>query len=248
MSRSNPQLHLSNPSTRWMEWNGEKGEVRYYDKEKKENVSMGSEITFLLLDQLGCVNGWNDPSNSAIFSNEVRDSRQEVMVVKSFKGGTIAEGLYGQIKHQVKAAGGAYHANCYIAYKKDGALSIGSLKLRGAALHAWAEFTKAKRTDLDTKAVRIDGYTEGKKGRIIFRVPIFKTVAASEETNVIAVELDKQLQKFLDSYLKRNKSEQVESTMPPAHHVTDEEMAEEPEWYDNPEAAAAVITDDDIAF
>lgn len=241
MSRSNPNQHLSNPATRWMEWNGEQGIVRYYDKEKKENVELGADFTFLLLDQLGCVNGWNDPSNSAIYSNEVRDSRQEVMVVKSFKGGIIAEGLYKAIKDRVNAAGGSYHANCYVAYKNGGDLSIGSLKFKGAALHAWAEFTKANRGELDAKAVKIEGFTEGKKGRIVFRVPIFKLVPTSAETNATAVALDKRLQQFLDSYLKRNKSDQIEAE--PAH-VSDEDIA----WHNNPEAVSSIVDEDPIPF
>lgn len=224
MSRSNPQQTLTNPATRWMEWNGELGLVRYYDKEKKENVDLGADLTFLLLDQMGCVNGWDESAGSSIYSNEVRDSRAEVLVVKSFKGGTIAEGLYKAIKDRVKVAGGSFHANCYVAYKNGAALSIGSLKFKGAALHAWAEFTKANREGLDTKAVKIDGFTEGKKGRIVFRVPIFKLVPTSADTHATAVVLDKQLQAFLESYLKRNKREQVETV--PDHHVSDEEIAQ----------------------
>ncbi len=38
MSRSNPNEIIPNPSTRWFEWGGQSGNVRYYDKEKKENV------------------------------------------------------------------------------------------------------------------------------------------------------------------------------------------------------------------
>lgn len=237
MSRSNPNEHLSNPAVRWMEWNGEKGEIRYYDKERKEQVSVGADFTFLLLDQLGCVGGWSDANDSAIYSNEVRDTRQDAMVVKSFKGGIIAEGLYGSIKDRVKSAGGKFNANCYVAFKHNGALAIGSLKFQGAALHAWAEFTKAHRASLDSMAVKIEGFTEGKKGRIVFRVPIFKVVATSPETDKQAIELDKQLQKFLTSYLRRNKSDQVESA---PEHVSDEDVL----WHDNPMAAEAIVDEE----
>ena len=240
MSRSNPTEHTPNPSTRWFEWNGEKGEVRYYDKDAKNNVDVGSDFTFLLLDQLGSVGGWHDPSQSGIYSNEVKDTRQDVMVVKAFKGGTLAEGLYKDIKDRVNAVGGQFVANCYMAFKAGEGFSIGSLKLKGAALGAWMEFCKANRADLYAKAIRIDGFTEGKKGRIVFRVPVFTLKPLSETTNAIAVGLDTQLQTFLDSYLKRTKRDQVESTMAPAHHVTDEEIAAS--------SGPTTITDDDIPF
>ena len=223
MSRSNPQTNTPNPATRWFEWNGELGIVRYYDKEAKQNVECGSDFTFLLLDQLGTVGGWHDASDSGIYSNEVRDSRQEAMVVKAFKGGVVAEGVYRDIKDRVNAAGGQFVANCYIAFKNGGdGLAIGSLKFKGAALHAWTEFTKAHRADVYKKAVRIHGFTEGKKGRIVYRVPELKLVELTEQTNADALALDKELQEFLSGYFKRTKKDQAEA--PPAQHVRDEDM------------------------
>lgn len=68
MSRSNPQDTAVNPSTRWFEWNGETGVVRYYDKAAQRTVDVGDDFTFLLLDQLGCVKGWHEPSKSSIYS------------------------------------------------------------------------------------------------------------------------------------------------------------------------------------
>ena len=127
MSRSNPHENgLTNPAVRWYEWNGEHGTVRYYDKDAKQNVEVGSDFTFMLLDQLGSVRGWHDASESGIYSNEVKDTRQEVLVVKSFKGGVLAEGIYKDIKDRINTLGGQFVANCYIAFKgTDGGLDIG---------------------------------------------------------------------------------------------------------------------------
>jgi hypothetical protein len=141
MSRSNPSENSNpNPAVRWFEWNGEKGLVRYYDKELKQNVDVGTEFRFILLDQLGSVRGWHDASDSAIYSNEVKDTRQETLIVKSFKGGTLAEGIYRDIKDRANSVGGQFVANCYIAFKHGNGLAIGSLRFKGAALGAWMEF------------------------------------------------------------------------------------------------------------
>lgn len=210
MSRSNPNEHQTNPATRFMEWNGEQGNVRYYDKALKKNVDVPIPFTFLLLDELACVRGWNDASSSGIYSNEVRDTRTDLMVVKSFKGGTIAEGLYKDIKDRVNAAGGQFNANCYIGFKDGAALAIASLKFKGAALGAWMEFRKANRSDLYKKAIHINGFAEGKKGKVIFRVPTFELKATLEETDRQAVELDRQLQQFLDGYLSRRTEDKAE--------------------------------------
>lgn len=243
MSRSNPNEGGSqNPAVKWFEWNGENGVVRYYDKEAKKNVEVGSEFTFLLLDQLGTVRGWHDASDSGIYSNEVKDTRQETLIVKSFKGGTLAEGIYRDIKDRVNAMGGQFVANCYIAFKNGGdKLSIGSLRFKGAALRAWMEFTKEHKADLYKKAIRIHGFNEGKKGRIVFRTPVLTTKAISQESDAEAVVLDKQLQEFLASYLKRPKREQVEP-----QHVSDEDMGDDYEG-EAPDNTPA-LTDDDIPF
>lgn len=222
MSRSNPNENgAANPSTRWFEWNGENGTVRYYDKDAKKNVDVGADFGFVLLDQLGGVRGWHDPSQSGIYSNEVKDTRADVLIVKSFKGGTLAEGLYKDIKDRVNASGGSFTANCYIGFKGDTGLAIGCLRFKGSALGAWMEFTKANRADLYKKGIKITGYTEGKKGRIVFRVPTFKTVELSDASNQQAIALDVTLQEFLAVYLKKNKREQVETT---ATHVRDEDV------------------------
>lgn len=236
MSRSNPHDNgAQNPAVRWFEWNGEQGSVRYYDKDAKQTVDVGSDFTFILLDQLGSVRGWHEPSQSGIYSNEVKDTRQDALIVKAFKGGTLAEGLYKEIKDRVNAVGGQFVANCYIGFKNGDELEIGSLRFKGAALGAWMEFCKANRSSLYQEAIHINGFTEGKKGRIKFRVPKFSTATLSAETNDIAVGLDVELQEYLNAYLKRNTHDRVE---PPPH---DEPPPPSDDW-------SRPITDDDIPF
>ena len=242
MSRSNPHENgAQNPATRWFEWNGENGTVRYYDKEAKQNIEVGSDFTFSLLDRLGTVGGWHDASQSGIYANEVKDTRQDVLIVKAFKGGVLAEGLYKDIKDRVNNQGGQFVANCYIAFKSADGLAIGSIKFKGAALGAWMEFEKAHRAELYSKAIRINGFTKGKKGRVVFRVPVLSVVPLAAETHLQAVALDTQVQEFLKGYLSRTKRDQVEDA--PAPHVSDEALGggsfeEEP----------PPITDEDIPW
>lgn len=242
MSRSNPNDHLSNPSKRWFEWNGEHGAIRYYDKEKKQDVEVAKPFTFLLLDQLGTVQGWHDASNSGIYANEVKDTRQERLIVKAFKGGVLAEGLYRDIKDRVNSVGGQFVTNSYIAFKNGGdGLVIGSMRFKGAALHAWSEFTRAHRNEIWNKAITIDGSTEGKKGRITFYTPTFKLSDPSAETNKIAADLDKELQRFLAAYFTRTTKDRVAE--PPPHDPDEPPPAE----YEPPPPTQHV-TDDDIPF
>jgi hypothetical protein len=224
MSRSNPNDGVRNPATRWFQFASgtDGGFVRYYDKEAEKNVPIGnaeegSKFVFLLLDELATVGGWHDPSESAIFANEVRDTRQDALVVKSFKGGELVSGLYTTIKDRIVALGGHFVASCYIAYKDGDALKLGNIRFKGAALSAWMEFKKqcpAKKNDagksvraLYVDAVKIDGFEQQKKGGTTFRVPKFGLAPVSADTNNQALALDAELQAYLADYLKRPRTE-----------------------------------------
>ena len=221
MSRSNPTETSSNPCTRWFEWAGgsDGGLVRYYDKEASQTVEVGNKFAFLLLDELASVKGWHDASDSGIYANEVRDLRQDVLVVKAFKGGELASGLYSQIKDRVGNFGGHFHASCYVAYKDGDTYRLGNIGFKGAALSAWMDFKKSAGTKDGRKAyfvdaVVINGFNEGTKGRVVYRTPKFSLSPASAEANKSAHTLDIELQEFLGSYLNRPRTEQAEAAKP----------------------------------
>jgi hypothetical protein len=250
MSRSRPtDQEIANPATRWFDWSGEKGAIKYYDRDKKEEVVVTEKFTFIVLDQLSSVRGWHEASKSGIYSNEVRDTRHDAMLVKSFKGGIIAEGFYQQIKDSVKAEGGKFNTCLYIAFKDGKELKIGQLRFRGAALGAWMNFQRSHRAEIQKHAVSIVGTDEGKKGRVVFKTPVFATQTIGEQTNDAAKQLDGELQHFLDSYLRRTKREQANVVRQHVdEHVSDEEMAETAFDDDEPIPTTATITDDDIPF
>lgn len=209
MSRSN-QTTIANPSVRWMEWNGEKGNLKFYDKDLEQRVDVDPNQTFILLDQLAVIKGWNDASDSGVYSNEVRDVTKNPFVVKAFKGGLIASGLYREIKDKIAANGGHFTASVYIGLKIENQLQIANLQLKGAALNAWIEFCKKNRANIYKKAICITGVEEGTKGRVVFKVPVFGLKELSEDTNNQAIALDIDLQNFLKAYLEKPTPEQAE--------------------------------------
>lgn len=229
MSRSNPTDNSPNPSTRWYEWDGANGLVRYYDKAKGEVIAVPDGFTYLLLDETATIKGWNDPAESGIYSNEVRDTRQDTMLVKLFKGGTvIASGLYADIKDRVAAAGGHFTATNYIAFRTGEQLHIGAIQFKGAALGAWMEFKKANRAEIYKSAIQIKGFVEGKKGKVVFRTPVFHLKPIQEETEKLALELDKQLQTYLTGYFSRTKSAAAQPPAGPVPPTDDEPTMSEP--------------------
>ena len=97
-----------NPSTKILDWKSNDKQFSFYDREKEANVLVPLPFKFVVLDELHTVKGWDDASQSAIYSNEVKYISKQEMTVKPFKGNEIAKGLYSLIKEKVRAAGGHY--------------------------------------------------------------------------------------------------------------------------------------------
>lgn len=262
MSRSNPQVLNPNPATKWFEWNGETGAFRYYDKEAKKTVPVPLPFTFLLLDELAVVRGWHEPSESGITSNEVRDTRSEPFVVKSFKGGKIAEGFWSQIRDRVGNEGGRFNANLYIAYKEtmngQSELKIGSLMLHGTALSSYFDWRKEEGNDKENvggklvpvryvHGIAVKKFAEGKQGKVVYRYPVFEITPTHEKTDEAAAELDKDLQKYLDGYFKRTRVEQVESPVTNGEEPQDDAPDDAPMAKEMTRAPARE-EDDDVPF
>lgn len=218
MSLSQPRTSNPHPCQKWYEWNGEKGNLRWYDKTLKKNIETDLPFSFILLDELFSITGWHEPSEASLYSNEIRDTRDEPFVVRSFgMKEIIAEGFYSSIKDKVAASGGKFSTGLYMAFNdpSDNQVKLGCLKIHGAALNAWVdaknEYRKTdKRYDLGGLDVEIADKEEGKKGRIIYQKPVFDFSKPEDQTLAGATEIDKQLQAYLKSYFKRTRIEQAE--------------------------------------
>lgn len=230
MSKSRPTA--KNPSTRFIDWHG--GEdatdrLTYWDKEQETSIGVPLPFSFLVLDELHTVTGFNDAQHSGYWANEVKDLKNDIIVVRT-KQGIQAKGTYDQIK-ALNLNGLKYAKSVYVGYYDDAnELAIGNIKLAGAALTAWIEFNK--RFNVEQCAVQLlkaDG--PYKKGSTTYYVPVFDGRAVSPETDKRWVELDRELQTYLDVYLhqdpdttelKREESvdapdvEEVETVTPPA--------------------------------
>ena len=204
MARTNPnQSELpKNPATMFAQWK-DPGLFLYWDKEQEKNIELPSNFTFIVLDELSTIKGWNDPTSSGIYANEIRNIRSETLTVKSFKGGLIAEGTYGNIHDTIVASGGKYCASVYIAYKDAEGFKIGNIQFTGSSLGAWFEFRKENKIDLYSKAVQLTGKTEAKKGATKYYVPVFKLIDVSQETDDIAGKLQEELKAYHKEYFSK---------------------------------------------
>ena len=114
ISHTNEAPKSANPTSKYLEWKSNDKSFSYYDREAGENVKVELPLKFLFLQNYHTVKGWNDASESGIYSNEVFYIGSEPMTVRSLKGGVIAEGLYKDIKPTITAAGGKYNRSIYV--------------------------------------------------------------------------------------------------------------------------------------
>jgi len=190
----------TNPATKFLDWKSNDKCFEYYDKEAQKKVQVPLPFKFLVLDELHTIKGWNDASESSIYSNEVKYISKEPMTVKPFKGNEIAKGLYKDIKEKVLASGGHYTKSIYIMLE-DGTLA--NLQLKGSAVQKWGDFTQKTRNRLTDEWVIVSKAIEGKKGAVKFFTPDFgfEKSLSSDECLKADTCFDI-LESYLKSYLK----------------------------------------------
>jgi len=236
MSLSNPNQNKPSPSTRWFEWRGGNGTIRYYDKDTKKAVEVAvskeKPFKFIVLDKLATVKGYSKRVGN-IFSNEVRDTRSEPLVVKSKDGGKIAEGLWSDIKEKVQVARGGFCINLYIAFKAGDKLAIGVLQIKGCSLGPWIDFHKSHRDVIENgkKSVSITGFTTDTTGEVEFAKPEFGLSDITPESYAQAKALDGKLQEHFAAYFSKPTVARAEE--PPQHD--DPDPAPEPATEPPPE-------------
>ena len=195
---STPQ---SNPATKFLSWKSNDKQFSYYDKETKENVLVPLPLKFLVLDEMHSISGWNDATQSGIYSNEVKFISKETMTVKPFKGNEIAKGLYKDIKEKVKSAGGHYVKSIYIMLE-DGTLA--NLQLKGSAVQKWGEFTSKGKQRLVDEWVVVDKAVDGKKGAVKFTTPDFRFLQSiTDAESELADECFNTLEAYMSTYLSK---------------------------------------------
>jgi len=269
-------IQIQNPCTKWFKWKGSIGTVVYYDKLTKEDVEVKLPFTFLLLDVLATIKGFDKSTKESIWSNEVRNTKETPLLVK--KGSVLFKnGMYSDIKADVVSAGGGYASSCYIAFKDEaGKLTIGNITMAGSSLGggvhkpadkklkdievgAWIEFTKAFKNELYNKAIQIVDKDDRicTEGNVQFYCPKFALIETTPETDKAAIELNKELQAYLETYLKveAKPTEAVAPVAEAAPQVSKEEQFEknsEDKAFDIPkkEVVTQVVVNepDDLPF
>lgn len=198
MSISNPSL--KNPCQKFIDFKSDKGVFVFYDKEKEEQVELSLPLYFVVLDELNIITGYNKKHDCGIYSNEIRNVNQNILRVKTFKGGESVTGYYPHIKDTIKAMGGKYTKSVYaMMVSKEKEPEMVNFKFRGASFSAWLEvknFTENALVGIIKTKTEHNGKTE-------YQVPVFKFYALSKEIKEEAIAMDIILQKYLKEYFNQ---------------------------------------------
>lgn len=117
------------------------GEFVYYDVDKKERVSLGSTLDFVVMDTRSSIGGFNKAANARIYSNNVKSVVTEEVTVKCGKE-TLQKGLWADIKDKAKAQGAKFCTKVFALAKINGELQPVELDLTGSALGDWMSFVE----------------------------------------------------------------------------------------------------------
>lgn len=241
MSRSTNDYQES-PVAATFQWGGADGTMSYWDPqagEKGERINAGLPFRFMLLDSLASIRGYNSSLKSGVWSNHVKDIKNDVLLVRNSKG-VVATGTYADIKDKAtsQTEGGKYCQVLYIAYRDtDGEYKIGVIEVKGSALSggeykdasgekikvpAWIDFRNLNKKAIFQEAIEIDVFPEVcVNGATKFRVPAYSIVDATDEEKAVALKLDTELQEYLREYLAQNAKRYASTTHAAADDVPD---------------------------
>lgn len=196
---------LASPVKKRLEFKGGKdqGYFVYWDSEQKKEVKVSFPLYIIPVEKTHVIRGWSNKHKANIFSNDVKDLREEELNVRAFGKGKgkvidIVSGLYEDIKGSL--GGGKYHGRIYAVSltskgKPDELIQI---DLKGSNLGAWIE------AEISVNEGRIIKIVEDKtiyeNGSTLYRKASYVKTDVREDILEECKEFDRELQEFLGQY------------------------------------------------
>lgn len=223
---SETQERLSNPTQMWLSYKAGYGQFFYYDKEKKENISLGEKLEIVVLDVLATARGWSEELKTNIIGTEVRNPAEEEIELNIFnknkdgkyKPQTIDSGIYKthlKGKHPVD-----YTLSIYGTILFEGKPILVNLQLKTTAV---ASFYDAKVNPLDEMLITLQkGRLEKKGASKWHELEVTKNASMDENLYNTSQQHYIELQDYLDQYLKPRVSKEKPQENPlhtPNHSV-----------------------------
>jgi hypothetical protein len=184
---------------------GSQGYFVYWDGEKEVELK---ELSFVVLEEGMKVSGYSQLNKDGIYSNAIQNLRNEPLKVRwQSDGSIIGEGLWADIKDDVKLKGGKYTAVIYaLGTSKDVQAKMISIDLKSAASMPWSAVKNESNCfNEDVMIVWKGGYEEKTAGGNSYRVPEFEW---KEVTNKKIMETAETGCDLLNEYLQSDVKEE----------------------------------------
>ena len=200
MTESN---RVANPAKYRLDWSGKRGNFSYWNGESNQEVD---DLQFVLLDFAASVSGWDDNSESRIYSNFVKNTAEQELIVKESKNGKVlAKGLYADIK----SSSFSYVSSLFALAKIDDEWELCQINLKKSSLGSWTEFRDGvDLKDIYGSVLNVGPSEELKKGSVKYRVPVFEMSEISSDLAEEADRVDSQvLQPFMGQFTVSSEEE-----------------------------------------
>ena len=171
---------MTNPCKVFLTWNSRLKAFTYYDKERREEITINNPVEFYPFAMYNTIKGFSDTHQRNIWSNEVKDHRDTLKVVTGVKDANdnwkeLYVGPYN--KKRIEELG-AYFVKSVYAVSSKGTLV--NFQLRKEQIGLFLGLNKAKGTELNqwTKMFKATERTfvnpSGKNDK--YWVPFFKKI------------------------------------------------------------------------
>jgi len=222
MSRTKPNNNAKNPAVATLEWAAMDGIFTAWDSVNKEKIPITDEIRVAVLDQLSNVSGWVKELGSCRCNetHNISAAPLQVFAWKDGKSRMVREGMYKDIKDEMKAMGIKYHKVVYALNLADiNSIPAGEIikfDLGGAAMSEWIE-----------AGVKDDwAFTTGEPVEVVinkmikYQKPTFVKIDIDEQEEILAEEADKILQEYFSS--RKTESVAVHESISDAQTVVED--------------------------
>lgn len=162
-------------------WAADGGHFEFYNKEK--GVDEKIALDKMSVEQVSyTIKGWDDVSESAIYSNNITSFTDEELNIRS-KSGVLASGLYKDVKEDVLAKWGKLHIQ--VDWKTLDWQQI-VIQLKGLNFFQLSETLKG--LNKDTDLLVFEWAEDDKKGAVKFKKTKFGVAKGERKEEEISVE------------------------------------------------------------
>ena len=194
---------IKDPSVLTINWAGgnDAGHLKAYDKATKEKVPKLEPLSFVVLKERNCIDGFLAMKGCGAGSNEVANLATEPLTVNYWVDGKpqmLTSGLYKDIKGDMESKGLKYHKVIYGMVVDSPDIATGVIvkfMFKGAGATAWFELSSQDKKGV----VALTGSEDGQTGAVRYKIPSFGPLPITEEADKLAEEAYEKVDAFLKS-------------------------------------------------